>query len=175
MLLLLQTLVLPVIAPGVAGAVLTVKVEALVTVHPAAVVTTILPVPVAPAGSGTVICPLFTKVTGVADTPLIVTVVVPDTKLDPLIVITEPLPLHALVGLKLVIVGAVHVGVVVPSISTFPIYSLSVFTLNAKPYNLMVKVPPAGTLTPVPPLSECDIRVPRVQSPSSPILSDILS
>ena len=72
-------LAVPLIAPGVAGAVLTVKVVPLVTVHPVAVVTTILPVPVAPAGRGTVICPLFTNVTGVAETPLMVTVVLPET------------------------------------------------------------------------------------------------
>ena len=65
----------------------------LVTGH--GVVITILPLPLAPAGSDTVTCPLFTYVTGIAGVPLMVTVVRPDTKLDPLIVIVAPLPLHA--------------------------------------------------------------------------------
>ena len=56
---------------------MTVKVVLLVTGH--VVVTTILPVPVAPAGSGTVIWLVVLKVTGVADTPLMVTVVAPLT------------------------------------------------------------------------------------------------
>jgi hypothetical protein len=83
-----------------------VKVEPLVTAEQ--VVTTILPEPtVAPAGSGTVICPVLTKVT-VAAAPFTVTVVVPDTKLLPFMVMTAPLPAQADEGEKLVIVGAVQ-------------------------------------------------------------------
>jgi hypothetical protein len=115
----LQTFVVPLIAPGVPGAVLTVNDPLLVTeVH--GVVTTIFPVPLAPAGSGTVTWPEFIKVTGVAATPLMVTDVVPEVKLEPLMVIVDPLPLHALVGEKLVIVGAEQELVVVPLMTTLP-------------------------------------------------------
>ena len=89
----------------IVGEGLTVKVEPLVTGHdPVVFVTTILPVPLAVAGNGTVICVLLTQVT-VPATPLIVAVVPPLTKLVPVIVIVVPLPEHALVGEKLVIVG----------------------------------------------------------------------
>lgn len=56
---------------------------------------------------------LLTNVTGVADVPLIVTVA-PDVKLVPLIVMVDPLPEQALVGEKLVMVGAAHLGTTSP-------------------------------------------------------------
>ena len=87
-----------------------------------------------------------------------------------MIVIVDPLPLQALVGKKLVIVGAVQVLVVVPSISAFSKYSLSVLVRNAKAYHLMVKVPPFGTVT----LSGYEVVV-LPQLPSSTTLSFILS
>ena len=95
----------------------TVKVEPLVATHDPPVVTTILPVPLAPAGNGTVTCVLLTNVT-VAAVPLMVTVVFPLTKLVPLIVIVVPLPEHALVGEKLVMVTGVYA---VPVTATFTV------------------------------------------------------
>jgi hypothetical protein len=83
-----------------------VKVDPLVTVEQ--VVTVIFPVPLTSAGSGTIIRLLLIKVTGVAEIPFTVTLVPPETKLDPSMIIVLALSEQTLVGKKLVIVGSGH-------------------------------------------------------------------